>query len=325
MRAGLTLIEILVSIMIFSVMSVAMLSTFTVSSSLFREGEGARAAADGAIGVVSTLDGDLRRLVPAAAGGFFYLGQHAVAGHDPGGSTVLGFTALNRDPALTVVENGVTRMAGIVLVLWWTDATGRLQRAAQPARRSDTNFNAINGMFAGGGNVVADGCLLFSATATIADLGSDRSLPGPTLDEFICTEEALRPAGSADPFPLGLDVTIVLTAGGRDANAIFQAGRNSARGRLARDLEAGDSEMLVSGLRRLPTGPGVMLRLGDAEGGSGADEGARTLEWVGYERMTGSRVFGLVRGLQRTSAHAHPRDTPVRYGRIYSITRALPQ
>jgi hypothetical protein len=72
-----TLVEILVSIMIFSIVSVAMVGILLTSTNVFRAGEYGRASTDEAVASLGVLDEDLKRMVPARDGGFFYTILHA--------------------------------------------------------------------------------------------------------------------------------------------------------------------------------------------------------------------------------------------------------
>jgi len=75
-RAAFTLIEILVSILIFSVVSVAMVGILLTSTNIFRAGEYGRASTDEAVATLGVLDDDLKRMVPARDGGYFYALLH---------------------------------------------------------------------------------------------------------------------------------------------------------------------------------------------------------------------------------------------------------
>ncbi len=83
-RAGFTLIEILVSLMIFSIVSLAMLGILLASTNIFRSGEFGRASTDEAVSALSILDEDVRRMVPGRDNGIFYSILHdPVSGSQP--------------------------------------------------------------------------------------------------------------------------------------------------------------------------------------------------------------------------------------------------
>jgi type II secretory pathway component PulJ len=83
-RAGLTLVEILVSLMIFSVVSLAMFGILLASTNIFRSGEFGRASTDEAVSALSILDEDVRRMVPGRDNGLFYSILHdPVTGAQP--------------------------------------------------------------------------------------------------------------------------------------------------------------------------------------------------------------------------------------------------
>lgn len=69
---GFTLTEILMSVTIFMIVGAAMVGIFTTSVELFRSGEAARAANDEAMAVISMLDRDIKRAIPANRGGRIY-------------------------------------------------------------------------------------------------------------------------------------------------------------------------------------------------------------------------------------------------------------
>ncbi|TVR42335.1 MAG: hypothetical protein EA402_11900 [Planctomycetota bacterium] len=67
-----TLVEIMVSIAIFMVVSVAMIGIFSTSVELYRAGEESRSATDEVMAVINRFDADLARIIPAANGGRIY-------------------------------------------------------------------------------------------------------------------------------------------------------------------------------------------------------------------------------------------------------------
>ncbi len=107
-RAGLTLIEILVSILILSVVSIAMIGILMVSSELFRRGEFSRSSNDEAIAVMGALDDDVKRIIPVVDGGWLYAALSRTP-HD--GNCILGMAIPNPDPS-GITSTGDQRAAG---------------------------------------------------------------------------------------------------------------------------------------------------------------------------------------------------------------------
>ena len=79
-RAGFTLVEILVSLMIFSIVSLAMLGILLASTNIFRFGEFGRASTDEAVSTLAILDEDVRHMVPGRDNGLFYSILHDPVG-----------------------------------------------------------------------------------------------------------------------------------------------------------------------------------------------------------------------------------------------------
>jgi prepilin-type N-terminal cleavage/methylation domain-containing protein len=86
-HSGFTLIEIMVSLMIFVVVSGAMIAILMMSSELFRRGEFSRSANDETVAVLGAVSDDLNHLVPETGDGFFYAGVPSRSGN-----TLVAFT-----------------------------------------------------------------------------------------------------------------------------------------------------------------------------------------------------------------------------------------
>ena len=95
-RGGFTLVEIMVSLMIFVVVSGAMVSILMMSSELFRRGEFSRSANDETIAVLGAVTDDLNHLVPESGDGWFYAGIPSASGN-----TAISFTTTGQH------ENGL--------------------------------------------------------------------------------------------------------------------------------------------------------------------------------------------------------------------------
>jgi prepilin-type N-terminal cleavage/methylation domain-containing protein len=92
-RQGFTLIEIMVSLMIFVVVSGAMVSILMISSDLFRRGEFSRSANDETIAVLGAVSDDLNHMVPENSDGWFFAGIPRASGN-----TLVSFTTAGQSP-----------------------------------------------------------------------------------------------------------------------------------------------------------------------------------------------------------------------------------
>ena len=92
-RHGFTLIEIMVSLMIFVVVSGAMVSILMISSDLFRRGEFSRSANDETIAVLGAVSDDLNHMVPENSDGWFFAGIPSGSGN-----TLVSFTTAGQNP-----------------------------------------------------------------------------------------------------------------------------------------------------------------------------------------------------------------------------------
>lgn len=332
-RTGFSLIEVLVSLLIFSVVAVAMLTVFTLSTAVFRETEAARAGNDEAIAVLAALEDDLRRMVPPAAGGYLFCGVHDSTGDgtadDDGGNMVLAFTIANPD-ASQIEETG--RNARL-LVAWWADGQGLLHRTSAPAADSQgtvtatTNSTILGGLYNASGPVAGSGCLYFGADChTTAGLraaprkdlewqpATNPLLPGDGLGDYVCTD-TFDGSHTPDAFPEALRICVVLV-GGPKSSAPFIVGKENASGFVVEDL---GNTIRTGGLKTLPTYPNAMVRLGDP---------GSPVEWLTYTGFRNNRIEVAARE-QRRTIHTppvvHPRSTPIRFGRTYTLVRELPR
>lgn len=92
-KTGFTLVEIMVSLMIFVVVSGAMVSIMLMSSELFRRGEFSRSANDEVVAVLGAVSDDLNHLVPETGDGWFFAGTPS-----PSGNTLVAFTTAGQNP-----------------------------------------------------------------------------------------------------------------------------------------------------------------------------------------------------------------------------------
>jgi prepilin-type N-terminal cleavage/methylation domain-containing protein len=111
-RAGFTLIEIMVSLMIFIIVSGAMVSILTMSSELFRRGEFSRAANDETIAVLGALSDDINHAVPESGDGWLFGGIPSLSGN-----TLIAFTTAGQN------TNGLGSRGqnARTIVAWWVE------------------------------------------------------------------------------------------------------------------------------------------------------------------------------------------------------------
>lgn len=327
-RRGFSLIEILVSLMIFSVVSVAMLTVFTLSSSVFREAEAARAGNDEAIAVLAALDDDLKRMVPPAAGGYLYCGVHDANGAnavaDDGGTMVLAFTIANPDAGQVEASGRNARL----LVAWWADRQGFLHRSAAAAADSQgvasTNSQILLTLYQTSAPVAGTGCLYFGVDCHTGDAprqgldwtaGATPLLPGPTEADYVCTD-TFDGSHTPDAFPAALRVSVVLVGANRTtAGTGFLASKESASGFVVEDQ---GTTIRTGGLKTLPVHPGALVRIGDPDLNP-------NVEWLSYTGFRNGRIEVAARAQRRTAQVVHPRGTPIRFGRTYTLVRELPR
>ena len=170
-RRGFTLVEIMVSLMIFVVVSGAMVGIMMMSSELFRRGEFSRSANDEVVAVLGAVSDDLNHLVPETGDGWFFAGVPSVSGN-----TLVAFTTAGQNPdgigargqnALSVVGMWVEEIADqeprlrrIVLddsrdIL---DFISALVITSGVGGRVITNFETLNAVgFSADGNEVGGG------------------------------------------------------------------------------------------------------------------------------------------------------------------------
>ena len=304
-RRGFTLMEIMVSLLIFSVVSLALIGVLSAAVKLFRAGEAGRAASDETIATLAQLDDDLKRMVPAADNGYLFTKTKQTNGHDAG-NMVLAFKIRNPDGGLISETGSGARL----IVVWWVDDEGHLCRktatAADKPNIVDAEFSVASSIY-GSSQPVANGCLYFGV-----DLSTDAAprqdfawTPNtPSINTLYSTELTTRPA--PDPFPTAIRITTVLTGGSR----------NYIRGRCVRDDATG---IRVTGVGQVPVGAGVMARLGDPT--------TENVEWTRYSTFKGGVLAcdPTDRGQRRTSKIDDVTGKEVTFAPSYTLVRTLPR
>ena len=293
-QRGFTLVEMLVSILLFSVVSLAMVTSLATAPRLFRMGEAGRAASDEAMAVITALDDDLSRAVPGEAGGFWFCEVFDPT-RDPAGNMVIAFVVRNPDPTAIKADGKMARQ----LVTWWIENGNILHRLVEDDPGTDrfakvenifTTFvqsNPTVPVYKDPTSIFATGCLHVSVVVASSQL--------TTPEGQWCTE--LLGRTTADQFPTYARLTLVFAGGNKDA----------IRGNFIRDDQL--KGILVSGISALPGGDGAMVRIGDPAKGLGF------VEWVRYDTFAKGRLQfsggAPKRGERWTSNINHAPGAPV--------------
>ena len=313
-QRGFTLVEMLVSILLFSVVSLAMVTILATATKLFRMGEAGRAASDEAMAVITALDDDLSRAVPGEAGGFWFCEVFdPVQTRDPAGNMVIAFVVRNPDPTAIKEDGKMARQ----LVTWWiengnilhrlveddpgTNRFAKVQDIFTASVPSNAPPNSTVFVYKDPTSIFATGCLHVSVEVASSQ---------PITNGQWCTESLGRP--TADLYPTYARVTLVFAGGNKDA----------IRGTVIRDDVS--NGILVSGISALPGGDGAMVRIGDPT------QGKNKVEWVRYDtfakgrlKLSGGAPEGGRRWTTNASASARNPGVPVVAGQTYSLTRVL--
>ncbi|MBA2479721.1 MAG: hypothetical protein H0V44_03585 [Planctomycetes bacterium] len=334
-RSAFTLVEILVSIMIFGIVSIALITILLICTNLFRAGEYSRASTDEVIAALGTLDNDLKRLVPGRDGGFFFSQiTDTVAGAAPGalsprGNCAVAFKITNPDRG-QIDSSG--RKARLIVLYWVGGPTANdeyLYRDTEVAADSDGNpatvneLDVVNTIIARADSpVIARRCLhlgvwistldnrrLLAANNPVDQSDWTQGRAGATLpveptaptivDPIYCTEATgPLPTDAAKGFPDALRFTVTL------AN-----GRYAPKGYVIQD-NGGDIK--VAGLGALPVVPGSMVRIDN--------------EWIAYDAYdSGTIKASATRTARRSTAATHLRNDPVWLGQTFSLVRIFPK
>jgi prepilin-type N-terminal cleavage/methylation domain-containing protein len=307
MRRAFTLMEILVSVMIFSVVSLALIGVLRTAVLLFRSGETGRAANDETLAALAQLDDDLKRMVPAADGGFLY----TTTKDYQGGNMVLAFKIRNPVGG-NIGENG---LGARLIVAWWVDNDGHLNRNSANAADSQptllTESEVAENVYKGTAKHVANGCLYFGVDLSTDDhprSGLEWSTPLPAGRDVFSTESdaSVTPPRPPDIFPTALRITAVLTGGSR----------NVTTGRVVR-AENGD-DLRITGVGQIPVHAGAMARLGNP---SNTD-----VEWLTYTSFSrGILACASGRKQRRTDQISNVEGLEITFAPSYSLVRTLPR
>ena len=339
-RSGFTLVEILISIMIFIVVSGAMVGILLIGSDLFRRGEFSRAANDETVAVVGTIEDDLKHMIPSADGGWFYAEVMSGVGMASGnpaianGDCIVAFLIANPDPSAIQHDGTASRLKVAYgcynqQILRWSLPLVTSQTDPQ-GKQDITNFVAAmpGALSSGTATIITSGCLHFGIYLTVSGDPTDFPIPRLANGGSIDWERPDPSKGTVLPPWAGtaFDTNQVMTAGVQPVNwpmpsllrvslVLTGGGRFGPRGLVVNDT---GSLLRVSCLQAIPTLPGAMLRV-DAAGGGAS-------EWISYGGVSGGSVLcNSPRNARRTpDARRNPGDV-VRLGMSFSIVRALPQ
>ena len=332
MRRGFTLMEVLVSVMIFSVVSIALISVLVGAVRIFRSGESARAAQDDAMTVIAQLDEDLNRMVPPGDGGFLYLREGQFSGGafatDPLCNMILAFKI--RNPDQLAVSRQVTAIAGSAdsdavgahLIVCWFVKDGWLNRTTVMAADSDGDNSTTSELDKTAAALaittghVSMNCLYFGADASL-----DQPLAGGTVsirqslewtgclplnDDKFCTEPDA--GGVFQPFPRALRISLTLTGGSRHLTQGNVVGSNGSGG------------IRTSGIAQFPVGTGGIARL--------LTSGSDAAEWIHFD-LAANGVLTLAGGrpasIRRSTQLAAGPGMAIQLAPTYCVTRTLPR
>ncbi len=330
MRGGFTIIEILISIAIFTVAATLMFGALFGATEVFRRGEAARQAGDEATAVIAALQEDLSRAVPIRL-------RNGVPAPEWGriwasidgssGNCRLRLVIENPDPSqVRWVGSGATAtVVGVrKQIEWGVLDMGTPDPSDDELVRGETDLGD-NGQPAPGVAVrsatITKGCLHFGVWIEVAQAhrqvtaGASSPVIGwedPTVLPYAAS--TLGPAMALDtsttlgspsfyPQPDALRISLVLTGGGRFAT----------RGTLVRDINQTDLTARISGIKALPTTSGSLLRIED--------------EWVRYDDFRNGQITirSDGRGALRSTASAHGGRVTVLAGQPFSLVVALPR
>ncbi len=363
-RAGLTLIEILVSILILSVVSIAMIGILMVSSELFRRGEFSRSANDEAIAVMGALDDDVKRIIPVVDGGWLYAGLSTT----PNGNCILGMAIPNPDPS-GITSTGTN---GRLVVAWFVDAQDNLVRVQRELTTAGTPpgftveaqlLNDVDAVITSGAigtsmatnatpgssptqaQIITTGCLHFSPWLSL----DDPSYPSmkrthdanginwedPSCDPLENAPFAAAP-GASGGFATNPGIPSTTTSSGipaipmpaamRITVVLTGGGRFAPKGILTGPITGGGG----GGGGQVPiSGVAVLPTTPGSMLRIDPDPSGGTVangsEWIEYSNYSGGKATIVRRGARRTNQSAtHAKGDLVRVGVTYSLVRSLP-
>ena len=306
-RCGFTLIEIMVSIMIFTVVALAMMTIMLMASEIYRQGEAGRAANDETVSVMAALDDDLGRILPAADGGWFYASTDSDGdgSFNGSGDTLIAFLVSRRDRSQITSGGAGTR----AMVAWWLEGNAlRRAEVAMPAKASGDDPTIdyalldvlIPQILATRSTwpVITTGCLHFGGIVSSA-------MQPTQSDPEYCTGPSF-----GDAHPDALRITVVLTGGGRFASTGFLVDAITTTG------SSSPATFRIAGVKMVPSSAGAMVRIDD--------------EWIGYRYAAGKLDYSgasdplVGRGLRNSVKAVHLAGAKVFFGHTHTLVRRLP-
>jgi len=353
-----TLVEVLVALMIFSVVGGAMVGILLISTNIYRRGEFGRSANDESIAVLSAMDADLDRLVPRSAGGWLY--ARVV---DPSGDCLIAFT-IRADETVrvdlaTTAGTGTQQVVSDTgagarqVVVWWTTVQGsvrELRRQALPwdgTSDPQTEIYEKVRVFADWDNAARSGPILWTPGTNVPTFpytvvtrgcihlgawlsfdGSDptnfprRESPNGVPNWEIATSSGLQLRPRADGIPYDSNPLDPLTPAPPWPQALRISVGLTGGGKFAptgRVISDTGTQLRVVGLDGQAVSAGVALVRVGPEALSG--EG----EWILCSSVQGSLLNcdATGRGARRSEQTTHGRGEIVEVGRQFSMVRTL--
>jgi type II secretory pathway component PulJ len=342
--AGFTIIEIMVSILIFIVVALAMVTILMTGTDLYRHGEYSRSANDEAVAVIGSIDDDLKRILPATDGGFVF---SDCPPSDDTGNTVIAFAIANPNQ----IDIGPKGEKAHLMVAYWvfnddlyrttipmtdtaadqaapsvvgdpTTAGAKYQVRGLPRTPEDTDRLLTTGCLHLGA-WIADHFSPASAWPThdprraLVTSGSPGGL-GPDWESAALGDTVLGPWRTGeydtDPIPSGsLPVyePDPYPSALRISVTLTGGGRFGPKGHIARDITDSDTSIHVLGVKSMPSLPGSAVRIGK--------------EWVAYHSVHNGIIECLAsdRGARRSKPDEHKRGDVVQFGKTFSLVRTL--
>lgn len=226
MRSAFTLVEIMISIMIFTVVSMAMVGIMLTGAELFRRGEFSRSANDETVAVIGAIDDDLKHVVPSTGDGYIFSKVASASGN-----TLIAFATKQEAP------DGVTArgLKSHSLVALWVDENGeppehRLRRVELDDTREIDDFITSLMVTAG----YAGRRLTGWRTLTVTSIDDEGNAQGG-VDSFSSSEmpedllwPARRIARAIGPTVRNLRFTLAAPYSWANTNARTGTGNNGA-------------------------------------------------------------------------------------------------
>lgn len=349
-RAAMTLVEVMIALMIFTVVGGAMVTILLLATDIYRRGEFSRGANDEAIAVMGALNQDLDHLIPPSAGGWCYASTMDEAGGCLVAFTISLDTSVRLNDNFTGVEqtNRSSRSAnqgsinqGAIdagnvssrqIVAWWVNDKERtLYRdtlAWDPqAQTPDEMYNRIRSLAGNPGGsltskvAVTYGCLHFGAWLSFDSIDQNNYPRRIDMTQWESTGQRLppkkstpydsAPQGSSTP---GSGIQPPPAPQALRLSLALTGGTLDGGGKYAPQGRVIDDDgrenLRVSGFKGLPVADGSNFLRIDNE-------------WLRYDTLSGVRIHVAERGARRSLSSKHGRGAVAEIGLQYSLVRSL--